>query len=126
MGSGYAHAFTDDADAAKAIACGLCENRSGRIYPAIPIFTEKQYADFSDWAQGCHAVDAIWQQWIESLFHVYRAFTPKRLANQIGGNVDSYSFNLSAFVLQDMRRRKRADVPEADKVFTKNLLLIRG
>lgn len=126
IGPGNACFFADDEDAAKAFANGLCENHNGRTYPAMVIFTEEQYADFSGWAKSCHAIDSIWQKWLDSLFKAYQAFTPKRVSDQIGGNVDSYSFNLSAFVLKEMQNRRLVDMPEEGKVFTENLLLIRG
>lgn len=118
--------FSDDADAARAFANGLCENRNCRAYPAMPVFTGAQYALFSEWAKGFSGMDVLWEKWIDSLFRAYRAFTPKRLTGQIGGNVDSFSFNLSAFVLSELQARGFADRPGAEKVFTKNLLLIRG
>jgi hypothetical protein len=60
------------------------------------------------------------------LLSAYRQFAPKRLADQIGGNVDSYSFNLSAFVVKELLQRGAVVVPDSEKVFTKNLLLVRG
>lgn len=118
--------FSDDADAATAFANGLCENREGRTYPAIAVFTEKQYSDFCQWAAQCTTVDSIWKQWIASLFQAYRMVAPKRLADQIGGNVDGCAFNLSAFVLKELRARELLEVPQAEGVFTGNLLLVRG
>lgn len=101
--------FGEETDAAKAFANGLCENRGGRIYSSIPVFTKKQYTDFSEWVGACSAIDSLWQKWIDALFSAYRSFTPGRLADQIGGNVDGYSFNLSAFVLKELRNRGAAD-----------------
>ena len=125
IGPGGACLFTDDADAAKAFANGLCENRNGRTYPAMPVFTQKQYDAFSEWSKGCEKLNSMWEGWLDSLFTAYRKFTPKRLNDQIGGNVDSYSFNLSAFVLKELQYRELADLPQKDTAFTKNLLLIR-
>ena len=126
IGRGGACRFADDTQAAKAFAGGLCERRDGAVYPAIPIFTGKEYAAFLAWAKGCDGMDAIWHKWIDSLFRAYQAGAPGRLADQIGGNVDGYSFNLSAFVLKDLQKRGLADMPEEVDIFTKNLLLIRG
>jgi len=92
----------------------------------MPVFTEKKYGAFLEWAKGCGELGVRWQKWIESLFRAYQACVPKRLADQIGGNVDGCSFNLSAYVLRELQERGLADVPEEACVFTKNLLLIRG
>jgi RNA polymerase sigma factor, sigma-70 family len=126
VGGDGACTFGEETDAAKAFANGLCENRGGRIYSSIPVFTKKQYTDFSEWVGACSAIDSLWQKWIDALFSAYRSFTPRRLEEQIGGNVDGYSFNLSAFVLKELRNRGAADQPREGKTFMKNLLLIRG
>ena len=126
IGPGNACLFTYEQDAAKAFASGLCENRSGRTYPAVPVFTSREYAAYSAWAKACVGLDGLWKKWMDSLFSAYKAYTPKRLADQIGGNVDGYSLHLSAFVLKELQNTGDADRAEEEPAFVKNLLLIRG
>lgn len=125
IGPGNACFFTDDTDAAKALKMGLCRNNGSRPYPAIAIFTPDEYKKFEEWAQNCRALDAIWNKWINALYREYKSYTPKRLADQIGGNVDSFSFNATAFIIKELNERNIIDRPKKDEVFTKNLMLIR-
>lgn len=126
VGPGNACMFEDEMDSARAAANNLCYMEGGRVCPSIPIFTEEQYKKFISWAAGCKALDKVWVKWIETLIEEYKSFTPKRLAGQIGGNADSYSFNLSAFALRELTKRGLVNKAGDDEVFTKNLLLIRG
>jgi RNA polymerase sigma factor (sigma-70 family) len=126
IGPGGACMFDTDDDAAKALSAGLCVNKNGRTYPAVPVFTGEQYGAFSRWALACPGLDEMWEGWIAKLFEVYKQFTPKRLADQIGGNVDGYSHNLSVFVIKQLQARGLAALPQNGAVFSKNLLLVRG
>jgi hypothetical protein len=57
IGPGNACMFHSDEDAAKAFENSLCENRNGRTYPSMPIFTQKQYDAFTAWARSCPGLD---------------------------------------------------------------------
>ncbi|MDD4694051.1 MAG: sigma-70 family RNA polymerase sigma factor [Firmicutes bacterium] len=125
IGLGNACLFPDDIDASRALANGLCHKGGGRFYPSIPVFTPDEYSKLEKWALNCDVIDSIWEKWIEALFQEYKNFTPKRLVGQIGGNVESFSFNATALIIKELVHLNLILKPEKDKVFTKNLLLIR-
>lgn len=117
--------LVDDEDAAKALENGLCKKMRDRYYPAMPVLTSNEYQALRKWAAECHAIDAVWPKWIEALYGSYKSTTPKRLADQIGGNVDSSAYNIVALITKELTSRGLADKPEGDQPFTKNLLLVK-
>ena len=125
IGKDYALMIARQEDEAKAIAYNLCENIDGRIMPGIPIFTKDEYARFTEWARGCTCLDDLLVKWVAALKAIYKSFTPKRLANQIDGNVAPKSFDLAAHVIKMLQERGLADVWDGDGVFTKGVFMVR-
>ena len=125
IGPGHACLFANDEDAARALQCGLCSGSGSRLYPAIPVFAPEAYQKLERWARDCGTLDAVWDQWLQALYRAYKSFTPKRLADQIGGNVDGFALNANAYILKQLMERQVIERPEEDAVFTKNLLLVR-
>ena len=125
LGKDFSLMIPDQANEAQAIAHGLCKDVDGRIMPTIPIFSEAMYSRFMDWAKECDGFQPLWEQWVNVLTTGYKSTTPKRLHDQIPGNVDGKSFDLSAYVIKTLQNQGLASVPEADTVFADNLLLVR-
>jgi len=117
--------ITNEEDEARAIAHGLCKNIDGKTMPCIPIFSEKEYALFMEWARKCSALDTLWDKWIITLRSTYKSVIPKRLHDQIEGNVNAHSFNLSAYVINHLQKQEKAKIAKTDEVFTNNLFLVR-
>ncbi|MCL2386322.1 MAG: RNA polymerase sigma factor, partial [Defluviitaleaceae bacterium] len=93
----------NEEDAATATAHNLCAISEGKIIPSIPIFTEEQYSNFLAWARKCNGFESLWGKWINALKSEYKSFTPKRLADQIDGNINAQAFNLSAYVIKELQ-----------------------
>ncbi|MCL2500709.1 MAG: RNA polymerase sigma factor [Defluviitaleaceae bacterium] len=125
LGKDFSLMITNEEDEARAIAHGLCKNNDNRIIPCIPIFSEEEYALFLKWAKKCPGLDGLWDKWITSLKTAYKSFTPKRLVDQIDGNINGQSFNLSAYVIKQLQKQGIASVANENDVFTNNLFLVR-
>ncbi len=113
----------NEEDTAKAIRLHLIEKIDAKYYSVIPIFTKNQYKSFL--ALSSHGIAELLKVWMLSLYKEYKAFTPKRLAEQIAGNVDSYSFNVAAFVMNELQVQGKIEVVNADTVMTYNMLLVK-
>lgn len=125
LGEDFSLTIPSEEDEARAIAHGLCKNENGRVMPNIPIFTEEEYNLFLGWAKKCTGFDILWDKWIAALKSAYKSFTPKRLVDQIEGNINGQSFNLAAYVIKQLQKQGLASVANADEVFTNNLFLVR-
>lgn len=126
VGDDYVLSFNNDEDKALAILFGLCESCGGKLMPSIPVFfSEEEYKRFNIWAKNCNSIKPEWSKWIDALKATYKSFTPKRLSEQIIGNVNSQSFNLNAYVIKELQKRGLASVADKSKIFTNNLLMVR-
>jgi hypothetical protein len=63
--------------------------------------------------------------WMLSLLKEFESFTPKRLKDQILGNIDSYSFNAAAFVIKELQKLGKISTPQPNEVFTANLFYVK-
>ena len=114
-------------DQAMARSHNLCRDVNGQIMPTIPILSEDEYSRLKEWANGCIGFEKLWQKWINALHAAYKNFTPKRLHDQIEGNVNAQSFNLSAYILKELQKRGLASVanPSPGEIFTNNVFMVR-
>ncbi|MCL2388103.1 MAG: hypothetical protein FWC89_11240, partial [Defluviitaleaceae bacterium] len=63
---------------------------------------------------------------INALKSEYKSFTPKRLADQIDGNINAQAFNLSAYVIKELQNRNHASTTKNENTFTNNLFIVRA
>jgi hypothetical protein len=85
------------------LSCGLLEKRNGRYYCTFPILTRSQYQMLLAVLKPYSAdIAALLKDWMLFLQKEYELFTPKRLRDQILGNIDSYSYNAAAFIAREL------------------------
>jgi len=126
IGKDYVLSFEHEEDAAKALSHNLCyKHSSGLMMPSIAIFTEKEYSTLLAWARKCGGFDAVWQKWVDVLRKAYKTFTPKRLVDQIDGNINYHAFNLYPHVIKELQNRGFAAAASDSEIFTYNLFLVR-
>jgi len=125
IGADFSLAITNKEDEAKAIVHNLCKNEDGRVMPAIPIFTKEEYTRLREWAKNCDCLDTIIEKRMATLKTICKTFTPKRLADQIDGNVAPQSFDLSAYVIKELQNQGLADIANGDEIFAKGVFMVR-
>ena len=122
----FSLAMATKEDEAHAISHGLCKANGNQLISSIPIFSEKEYAALLEWARQCPGLDTLWDKWIAALKSAYKSFTPKRLFDQIEGNIHAQSLNLSAYIILKLQELGAASIANNSEIFTHNLLLVRS
>jgi RNA polymerase sigma factor (sigma-70 family) len=115
----------DAEEKAKLLKYNLIQKDGDKYYSAIPIFNDERYKVFRKVLEECFAtVKSPLEKWMNKLVKEFKAFTPKRLNDQILGNVDSYSFNAGAFVTKELQKQGKMIIPITSDVFTANIFYI--
>lgn len=125
IGKDYSLTFANEEEAAKALSFNLCKKHNGRIMPSILIFTEEEYGQLLAWARKCEGFEPIWHIWVGALQKAYKQFTPKRLVDQIEGNINYQAFNLYPRVIKELQNRELASMANSSEIFIHNLFLVR-
>lgn len=115
----------NDDEIVKAISLNLIEKKNDKYFSSIPIFTQMQYEQLWSWASRDYGISKLFKKWMLSLYNEFKSFTPKRLHEQIIGNVDSYSFNSVAFVIKELQTRGEINIPNPKKIFSENILFVK-
>ncbi|HBL83871.1 MAG: hypothetical protein A2Y17_00150 [Clostridiales bacterium GWF2_38_85] len=110
-------------DTAKALRFNLVFKQNNRYYSNITIFNKEQYIASYDLTNMEHEITGLLHDWVATLYKQYKTFTPKRLHNQVNGNVQSYSFNVVAHVIKELQENGMLRTPSQDEPFVDNIFL---
>lgn len=111
---------------AKLVKFNIIEKCADGYQCKLPIITREQNEKlFSLFEPFYDDITGLIKSWIYTLYNEYMRFVPDRLKNQIAGNVDSYSFNVVAFIILELQKQGLLRIPQNDEIFTDNAFYTR-
>ncbi|MDF2542283.1 MAG: polymerase sigma factor, sigma-70 family [Herbinix sp.] len=103
----------------------IIEKKNGSYYSTIPLLHQDHFDKLHTMLSACYdAIIKDLETWMLSLLQEFHSFTPKRLRDQILGNVDSYSFNATALVIKELQNTGKIMSSQLDEVFTANVFVV--
>ena len=116
----------NEEETAKLISYNLIEKHGNKYFCTIPMLSQEQYDKLLSVLNPCYdEIAVLLKDWMFSLLKEYRSFTPKRLIDQIIGNIDGYSFNAVAFVIKELQKLGKIPSPQPKEIFTANLIYVK-
>ena len=116
----------NEEEIAELISYNLIEKQSGKYNSSIPMLKQEHVDEIITVLSPCYDdVIKVLETWMLFLLKEFESFTPKRLRDQILGNVDSYSFNAIAFVIKELQKADKIMTLQPDDVLTANLFYVK-
>lgn len=115
----------DDEEAcAQLLKHNLLTKHDNRFYFTSPILTAEHKDMINNLLKPYYSeIGILLKDWLLFLKKEYEAFTPKRLKNQINGNISSYSNNATAYIIKELQKSGIILTPEDSEIFTDNIAL---